>query len=151
MKRKKIIRYVVLPLLLVAGGVALYIYKEYNRTHKDTTKLKADYAVTATGLIKEFETSEQSSNTKYWDKVLRVEGMIKDLARDEKGFYSIILGDTASMSSVRCSVDSNHSEEAAALREGNQVIVKGICTGFNADEMLGSDVILVRSVVETKK
>jgi len=151
MKRKKIIRYIVIPLLLVLGGVALYVYKEYNRTHKDTAKLKPDFTVTATALLKEFETSEQSSNKKYWDKVLRVEGMVKELTRDDNGFYAIVLGDTASMSSVRCSMDSLHGAEAARLQKGSQVAVKGICSGFNADELLGADVILVRSVVDDKK
>jgi tRNA_anti-like len=150
MKRKKIIRYVVLPLLLILAAAAFYIYKEYNRTHKDTAKIKPDYAVSAIELVKEFETNEQVSNKKYWDKVIRVEGMVKELAKDDKGFYSIILGDTASMSSVRCSVDSVHSNEAAAVKQGSIIAVKGICSGFNADEMLGSDVILVRSVVDKK-
>jgi uncharacterized protein YyaL (SSP411 family) len=151
MKRKKIIRFIILPLLLILAAAALYIYKEYNRTHKDTAKLKPDYTVTAASLIQEFETSERSSNKKYWDKVLRVEGMVKELTHDEKGFYSIVLGDTASMSSVRCSVDSAHSTEAAALQIGSHIAVKGICTGFNTDELLGSDVILVRTVVDLKK
>jgi hypothetical protein len=31
------------------------------------------------------------------------------------------------------------------------VAVKGICSGFNGDEILGSDVILVRSVIDQKK
>jgi hypothetical protein len=150
MKRKNILRYIVLPLLLILAAVAFYIYKEYNRTHKDTAKLKPDYSISATQLLKEFETNEQGSNKKYWDKVIRVEGMVKELAKDDKGFYSIILGDTASMSSVRCSVDSVHSNEAAAVTKGSIIAVKGICSGFNADEMLGSDVILVRSVVDKK-
>lgn len=150
MKRKKIIRYVVLPLLLILAAAAFYIYKEYNRTHKDTAKQKPEYAVSATELVKEFEVNEQMSNKKYWDKVIRVEGMVKELTKDENGFYSIILGDTASMSSVRCSVDSFHSKEAAAVKQGSIIAVKGICSGFNADEMLGSDVILVRSVVDKK-
>jgi beta-glucosidase-like glycosyl hydrolase len=77
--------------------------------------------------------------------------MVKDLLKDDRGFYSIVLGDTASMSSVRCSIDSVHSGEAAAIQKGNTIAVKGICSGFNADEMLGSDVILVRSVVDNKK
>lgn len=151
MKRKNIIRYIVLPLLLVLAAAAYYIYREYNRTHKDTTRLKPDYSVSATELLKEFETSEQAANKKYWDKVLRVEGMVKDLTRDDKGFYSIILGDTSSLSSVRCSVDSAHGAEAAALKKGTVVAVKGICSGFNADELLGSDVILVRSVIDNNK
>lgn len=151
MKRKNIIRYIVLPLLLVLAAVAFYIYKEYNRTHKDTARMKPDFTVTASQLIGEFESNEQNSGKKYWDKVIRVEGMVKELTRDERGFYTIILGDSVSMSSVRCSVDSSHSAEAAALKTGMQTAVKGICSGFNADELLGSDVILVRSVVDAKK
>lgn len=151
MKRKKIIRYLLLFLLLIIAAVALYIYKEYNRTHTDTARLKADYSLAATDLIKEFETNEQASNKKYWDKIIRVEGEVKEVVRDGKGFYSLVLGDTSSMSSVRCSIDSVHSQEAAAVIKGHKIAVKGICSGFNADEMLGSDVILVRSVVDLKK
>jgi len=151
MKRKNILRYIVLPILLIGAAAAIYIYKEYNRKHKDTAKVKPDYSITATGLIKEFEANEAASNTKYLDKVIRVEGLVKELARDEKGFYSIILGDTASMSSVRCSIDSVHAAGAAAVKQGSAIAVKGICSGFNADEMLGSDVILVRAVVDNKK
>jgi len=151
MKRKKIILYVVLSLLLVLTAAALYIYIEYNRTHKDTARLKADYSLAATDLIKEFETNEQASNKKYWDKVIRVEGTVKEVAKDDKGFYSLALGDTSTLSAVRCSIDSVHSSEMAVVKKGSYIVVKGICSGFNADEMLGSDVILVRSVIDSKK
>lgn len=151
MKRKNILRYIVLPLLLVLGLAAFYIYREYNRTHKDTARLKPDYSVAATALLTEFSTNEQSSNKKYWDKVIQVEGMVKELTRDEKGFYSIALGDTTSMSSVRCNIDSAHNSEAASVQKGSYIAVKGICSGYNADELLGSDVILVRSIVDIKK
>jgi len=151
MKRKKIILYVFLSLFVIAGAVGFYIYKEYNRTHKDTAKLKSDYTVTATDLLKEFETNEQASNKKYWDKVLSIEGMVKEIAKDDRGFYAVILGDTATMSSVRCSIDSMHSNEALTVSRGITITVKGICSGYNADEMLGSDIILVRSVIDKKK
>lgn len=150
MKRKNILRYMLLPLLLILGVVTIYIYKEYNRTHKDTAKLKPDYSIEATALIKEFIENEKASGTRYWDKVIRVEGRVKEVLKDDKGFYTIALGDTASMSSVRCSIDSVHGSEAAAVRKGTIIAVKGICSGYNADEMLGSDVILVRSVVDSK-
>ena len=150
MKRKNILRYIVLPLLLIIAAAAIYIYKEYNRTHKDTAKLKPDYTVTATDLLKEFETNEQASNKKYWDKVLSIEGMVKEVAKDDKGFYAVILGDTATRSSVRCSIDSAHSNEALTVSRGVTVTVKGICSGYNADEMLGSDIILIRSVIDKK-
>ena len=150
MKRNKVVRYIVLPLLVIIAGLAFYIYKEYNRTHKDTSKLKPDYEISASSLLTEFGSNETSSNKKYWDKVLRVEGPVKEVLQDDKGFYSIVLGDTSSLSSVRCSVDSSHSAEAVSLQKGTTIAVKGICTGYNADELLGSDVILVRTVVDKK-
>ena len=151
MKRKKIIRYVLLSLLVIIAAAALYIYKEYNRTHKDTANLKPDYSLAAASLVREFETNQEQSNKKYWDKVIRVEGMVKDITRDERGFFSVVLGDTSSMSSVRCSIDSAHTNEAARVKKGDMIAVKGICSGFNADELLGSDVILVRAVVDKKE
>ena len=151
MKRKKIIRYIVLPLLLIIAVAAIYIYKEYNRTHKDTSRLKSDYSVSAIAFLQEFSSNEAAANKKYWDKVLQVEGTVKDLLTDDRGFYSIVLGDSSSLSSVRCSVDSAHTAEAAAVRKGTTIRVKGICSGYNADELLGSDIILVRSVVDLKK
>lgn len=148
-KRNKILLILGLILLVAAVG-ALYIYKEYNRTHKDTADLKPDYALSATQLIQEFETTEQTSNKKYWDKIIEAAGIVKDISKDDRGFYSVVLGDTSSMSSVRCSMDSVHNEEAAVLKKGSSVSLRGICSGFNADELLGSDVILVRCVVISK-
>jgi DNA polymerase II small subunit/DNA polymerase delta subunit B len=148
MKRKKIIRYSLLGLLLLLASAAFYIYKEYNRTHKDTARLKPDYRLNAAEFINEFRQNEQASNKKYWDKVVSIKGMVKELNRDERGFYTIVLGDTSSMSSVRCSIDSVHGRDAAGIKKQTVITVKGICSGYNADEMLGSDVILVRSVVE---
>jgi len=151
MKRKKVIGYILLAVLLLSAVFAAYIYKEYNRTHEDTAAIRPDYSLTAVSLLKEFEMDEPASNKKYWDKVILVDGMVKDLAKDDRGRYSIILGDTASMSSVRCSMDSIHNNEVATVKKGNRLAMKGICTGFNADEMLGSDVILVRCAVYSKK
>jgi hypothetical protein len=148
MKRKKIILYSGLLLLLIMATAAWYIYKEYNRTLKDTASLKPDYSLQTADIIKEFEVNEKEAGKKYWDKVIEVRGLVKDIIHDEAGFNSIILGDTASLSSVRCSLDSVHNSEANRLRKGTHAMVKGICAGFNADELLGSDVILVRCVVE---
>ena len=144
MKKKKIIRYSLLSLFLLVSVSAFYFYQEFNRTHKDTAGLTPDYTVPAASLIREFETNEQMSNKKYWDKVLRVKGTVKEITKDDKGLFSVVLGDAASMSSVRCSIDSLHTSETKTVKEGDLITVKGICSGFNADELLGSDVILVR-------
>ncbi|MFC0774155.1 OB-fold protein [Terrimonas alba] len=151
MKKKKLIINIALVALLIFAVAAFYVYKEYNRSHKDTSELPPDYSIAALDLLSEFETGESSAGKKYWDKVILVDGMVKAVTVDERGVYSVVLGDTSSMSSVRCNLDSTHNKEAADVKKGNHVAVKGICTGFNADELLGSDVILVRCVLHSSK
>lgn len=138
-------------LLIIIVAALLYLYKEYNRTNKDTAGLTPDYTVPASSIIKEFETDESLAGRKYTDKIILVHGFIKDLLKDDRGFYSVMLGDTASMSSVKCSMDSIYNHMALTLQKGTYATVKGVCAGFNADELLGSDVILVRCVIDKNK
>ena len=52
MKKKKKIVNIMLESPADTGSAVFYIYKEYNRTHKDTAELKPDYSITAINLIK---------------------------------------------------------------------------------------------------
>jgi hypothetical protein len=126
----------------------LYGYKEYNRKNKDLANVKADIGLKTRELISAFEKDEKLANEKFLDKVIAVEGNVKEVTRDEKGYFTVVLGEEDNMSSVRCSMDSVHQRDASAIAEGTNITMKGICTGFNADELLGSDVILNRCVIE---
>jgi uncharacterized protein (DUF1330 family) len=149
MKRKKIIW---LTVLIVALGGAWYGYKEYTRTNKDLLEVKAGFILSAVDLIKEYESNDSAATKKYNGKIVEVNGSVKKVETDEQGYYTIVLGDTANLSSIRCSMDSTHYKEAANIVEGSSVTIRGACTGFNKDEMgLGSDVILNRSVIIKKE
>lgn len=148
MKKKRIL----LGFIAVAiiGG-AWFGYNEYNRKVKDLADVKAQITMQTNDLINAFEKDEKTANAQYLDKIIAVKGNIKTIEKDDRGNYSIVLGDNSSMSSVRCSMDSVHAREVISINEGTEVVVKGACTGFNADELLGSDVILNRCVLESSK
>lgn len=150
MKRNRIGRYIIILLIIIVAA-ALYFYKEYNRTNKDTAVLEPDYTVPASSIVKEFETDESLAGRKYTDKIILAHGLIKDILKDDRGFYAVMLGDSASMSSVKCSLDSIYNDMALTLQKGTYTTVKGVCAGFNADELLGSDVILVRCVIDKNR
>lgn len=80
-------------------------------------------------------------------------GNVKAIEKDEKGYYTIVLGDSQSLSSVRCSMDTTHNQDAAHLTNGSSATVRGSCNGFNKDEsgLLGSDVILNYCVIISTK
>jgi hypothetical protein len=140
---------------LFALTIAVGIWKSielYNKKNPDYSNVKADVKISAVNFIHEYEANDSSSNQKFLGKVVEVTGNIKEIKMDEKGSYTVILGDTNSMSSVRCSMDSVHQQDAAKLVSGSSTTVRGACTGFNKDEMgLGSDVILNRSVIIQRK
>jgi len=140
-------------LLVVTIGLGVWQgLKEYNRKNQDLQNVKADIKISAMNLIHEYEANDSASNQKYLGKVVEVDGNIKEVKADEKGFYTVVLGDTSSLSSVHCSMDSTHQKDAAKLVPRSSTTVRGSCTGFNKDELgLGSDVILNRCVIILKK
>ena len=133
-------------LIMIAG--ALYVYKEYNRTNVDISKEKPAFNLSATELIKAFSDNASSASTRYVGKIISVTGLVKNLKKDERGYYTVSLGDTTSMSSVRCSIDSMYTSLVTAVKPGMKLIVKGNCTGYDEDELLGLDVIVNRCVIE---
>ena len=151
MNKKKKWVYIAALFVIAIGSTAFYIYKEYHRKNKDTGSLQPDYVVRASIIIKDFEVDQESAAKKYSDKIILVEGFLKDILKDDRGSYSLMIGDTTSMSSVKCSMDNAHNREAATLQKGTYAVIKGVCAGFNADELLGSDVILVRCIIDQMK
>lgn len=145
MSKKKIIISVIAVAILCGGW---YGYAEYTRKVQDLDQVKAQVRMNADELITAFEKNESEANAMYLDKIIAVKGQIKTIEKDDMGHYSVILGDESSMSSVRCSMNPAHNENVAELTAGTFITMKGACTGFNADELLGSDVILNRCVVQ---
>lgn len=148
MNGKKRIIYILLLLLVIGVAGGIYGYKEFNRKNESLTDAAPAFKVKSTDLISEFAAGEKAANTKYLGKVVQVAGMVKKLDKDDKGFYTVVLGDTSSMSSVRCSVDSLFTNEITSVKLNTPVFMKGICTGYMADELgIGADVILNRCVL----
>ena len=139
-------------LIIITVGIGTWQgLKEYNRANKDIADVKADVKISASDLIHEYETNDSLANQKYLGKIIEVDGAIKKLDNDGSGDYVVVLGNTTSLSSVRCAMDSTHNQDAAALKTGSSAILRGHCSGFNKDDMgLGSDVILDRCALIKK-
>jgi hypothetical protein len=145
MNRKKIIG-ITLAVAIAGGG--WYGYKEYTRKVKDLRHVNAQVRMKAPELLAEFGKDETGANALYLDKIIAVNGKVREVEKDDQGHFTVILGEEGSMSSVRCSMDSVHQDEIIDLTAGSIITMKGACTGFNADELLGADVILNRCVLE---
>jgi hypothetical protein len=149
LNRKK---WIWLIILLVIAAAALYAYKEYNRGNPDMKNARADFILSSAQIVSEFESDDTTASKKYNGKTLELTGKIKSMEKDEDDHYTIVLGETGTPSSTRCSMDTTYNLDASRLEEGSSITVRGVCTGYHKDEMgLGSDLILNRAVITKQK
>src|SRR5690349_15992910 len=130
MSRKKTI---VLIALVAVAITAWYAYKEFNRTNRDLQRVRPDYSLHAMSLISEYENGDSMAAKKFNGRIIEVSGLVKKLDKDDRDKYTIVLGDTGSLSSVRCSMDTNYRKDVVMVQPGSSVTIRGACTGFNRD------------------
>ncbi|MGS2741021.1 OB-fold protein [Sinomicrobium sp. M5D2P17] len=139
----KVKRSVYISGIIIAAGAligSLVFMKLYNKPHTDVHRADPDYTLTATTLIEAFKTDETGANGLYLDKILQVEGVIKDISIVD-GNSVITLGVENSGENIICNMYPTENKKALGLHKGQKIKVKGICTGFLLD------VILVRAVI----
>jgi hypothetical protein len=142
-------------LLLTAIAVvasAFYGSHEYFKPNPDMSVLIPAFRSDAPGLLKEFSTDDSAATRKYLGKVVLTNGTIRDIEKSGTDYYTLVLGNPGDPSSVRCAIDTHHTQDLARLRAGAFAEVKGIFTGYNKDVtgLLGSDAQLNRCVVINK-
>lgn len=131
MKLKKIILGII-----VLGIVGAFIaYKMYNKPHVDVAKESADITITANKILEEFSANETTANSKYLEKIIAVSGVISDVKLEkEKGIITLKTNDD--FGSVICHLSEASTKKINTLQEGNQIKLKGICTGFLMDVII---------------
>jgi len=133
MKKKLLI---LISLIIVSG--AFYAYSEFNRAKQNLTEVKAKYTSTASDLVASFSNDEAGATKKYSDEVIEVSGVIAMIDNQGDTLFTIYL-QSNDLASVACELEKNQSVDN--LEVGQNVTIKGICTGYLMD------VVLVQSVL----
>jgi hypothetical protein len=121
-------------LLLVLVGIGAYF--RYNKPTRDLTDKKADLSISAKELYKQFSENEGQANRQYLDKVVQVKGILTAVSRGEDGSLNLALDAGNPMGGVTCEMPAENAPEGANLQTGQQVTVKGQCTGILTDVLL---------------
>ena len=146
------IPYVVLAALLLAAAPAGYAYREFHRTKPAGAELKEERTVTAAALITEFAEDEPSATQAHAGHVLAVDGLLKTTDSSDSARPVIVLTDGGSTTLLRFQLDSSFRADLQGLVPGTPLRMKGVCTGFQPDDMgLGADILFDRSVILSPK
>lgn len=138
----KKIKYLLIVFCVSAIALGIYAYVEYNRKSPDLADTKPLENTTASVLIDAYSNEEDAANKKYLGKVIEVSGTVVEVLNLQDTALTVLLGDTVNMSRVSCSFDKNHIAAAKKLVVGNNVSVKGICTGYLMDVELNRCLIV---------
>jgi tRNA_anti-like len=130
MKKKIIVA--ILFAIIASVGVGYYLY---NKPHQSIADETPAFNLDAKVLVGDYEKNEKIANDKYLGKIVEVRGIIAEKSRDKKGNFNITL-QGADLSGVGCEFEKGASSEIAGLKEGQEVKIKGICTGVLMDVVL---------------
>lgn len=128
MKKIRIILLLIVVFSIFGSAYAWFFV--WNKPKQDVKDAKA-IQVTASQLFGEYNTNEKSANTNYIDKVVAVTGVVGTVSKNAEGKTVVLLKTEDLMFGVNCTL-----EEAADIKAGEQVTLKGICTGYLTDVVL---------------
>lgn len=145
-------RFILVALLVVGCGTILFAIKEYNRKPVAVDQLDADFKLNAAALIADFNENQAAATQKFLGKTIEVSGTVRALENSGSS-KTLVLGDAGQGTGIRCSLDSTEAVANADIPENQAITIKGICTGYIADDMgLGSDIVLNKCItIKTSK
>ncbi len=141
----------IILLIIVAGGLLAailgYVFV-YNKAHRDYERARPDMALSASELYQAFAINEKEAEETFINKVLLIDGTLAGVEQpaDDMVVLSFVFAEGFfGGEGVRCTMLPSQHDRALQLSAGDQVVVKGLCTGFT-----GTDVILEHSSFESE-
>ena len=120
--------------VLVLIAIAAVGYYNWNRKNASISGTDAAFTASSSELFTAFEADEAAANTKYLNKIVEVNGKVRELKKESNGDFVVTL-DGSDMFGVICRMDPGIKIEDTAL-VGKDVVLKGICTGMLMDVVL---------------
>ena len=144
--KKIIIAVVVLGIL--AASVGFYLK---NKTIGGLENTNPDFTISAKQLFNEFSEDETAAIKKYNNKVLLVEGTLRDIKPVNDSIASILLfADESGLGTIKCGLGKEYVAASKKLNVDESIKIKGVCSGISKVEDFGItilDVELSRCVI----
>ncbi|CAN5645442.1 hypothetical protein BH11BAC3_BH11BAC3_38230 [soil metagenome] len=138
-------KYIGIFCLLITVVIGVYFYHEYQRKLPDFTQAKPAIEITVAMLMADYENDETKANEQYLGKPIQVSGLITEIINQQDTLVNIFLGDANSLHNVSCLLGKSQVASVKNYRQGQAVIIKGICTGYLMDVELNRCVIVEKN------
>jgi hypothetical protein len=118
---------------------------QLTETFAATKTLKADYTIDALQLINEFVLADSASNARYRGQIVEVTGIVTELnAKDSSATLSIA---DSTGSYVIFDFEKEQAAKVKALKPGDKIAAKGLCSGSIFSEIMGTQTISFKNAI----
>lgn len=124
--------------LLSAGAVYYYVFV-YSVTHRRSVENEEGIVISAADLVKQYQSNETQSNTKFLDKAVQVTGIVGEIKKDAAGNTTVTLKSDDAFAGVFCTLKKADNLTVPVI--GSTIVVKGFCKGFLSDVVITDAVI----------
>jgi len=129
---------IILVILIFSAG---YLYLRY-MPDKNMEKQAPDFLLTASQLANEYNLDPAASDVKFIDRIIEVTGNISDISTDQNEAIVFILRDNEMETGILCTLTQEAKTDAAALKPGDRITIRGMCTGMLFEVVLNKCVIV---------
>jgi len=105
---------------------------EDSEIEQDTASSTSMHTLSAIELYSAYNSNEVAADQKFKDKIITVTGTVENIAKDiMDDIYVTLKGERGeySIGSIQCFFSKAHTDQAATLKKGQKLTVKGKCTG----------------------
>lgn len=125
--------------IIAAFGIGVWYYVfQYSKTHHRDVMSEYATIITASQIVRAFETNEASANSSYLNKAIELKGVILKRDKDQAGNTTLTLKSGDPLSNIICTLKSG----LTLPKNDSVVVVKGICTGFLSDVVLNDAIVV---------
>lgn len=136
--KKKIIIGLIIG-IVAAVGAGVFLYQQPSET---VVNGRAAFVVDASQIFNEYNDDESVANQKYLNQVISVRGRVSDVSAMDSLGVNVVLATSNPLFGVSCQIPQ--PDETSSVKVGDQVTIKGLCTGKLMD------VVLTRCLIESK-
>lgn len=139
---KKIFNKILIVALSAGIVLSVLIFNKLTEpTPKLTKSARASLKISSTELLAQFLENEEMANETYIEKVIEVEGIVKEVTFLNNR-YTVLLQGQGDYACLICDMNDNPTNQFDRITKGDTITLKGVCKGFLMDAILLNCVLI---------
>ena len=139
LKKRRFFWLGILFVLLIGAGWGYYLYQ---KPHESAGGERASVTIEADSLYTQYAGNEKTSDAKYLGKVLEVSGRLGEIQRNGPSEVWILATKAGSGGGINCQLFTGEKIPEPHPKSGDQVTIKGRCTGWLVMDVTMSDCVV---------